>query len=138
MSEGLNRATLLGNLGQDPDYRDGANPVLKLRMATTERYVDASKQQRERTEWHTVTVFGKRATGLSRILTKGDRLLVEGSIRHSEYQGKDGTVKHRTEVIAHNVVLCGGGKGAQKTSQVPAPAYDDSLPSRKEDDDVPF
>ncbi len=112
MAEGLNRVILLGNLGADPELRmtNSGSAVLKLRLATSETYLDRNKQRQERTEWHSVIVWGKRAEALGKFLGKGDRLLVEGSLRTSSYDDKDGNKKYRTEVVATNVVLSGGGR----------------------------
>lgn len=111
MAEGLNRATLFGNLGADPELQmtSGGTAVLKLRLATSETYLDKNKQRQERTEWHSVVVWGKRAEGLGKILSKGDRILVEGAIRTSSYDDKDGNKRYKTEIVASNVVLGGGG-----------------------------
>lgn len=112
MAEGLNKVMLLGNLGADPELRmtAGGQAILKLRLATTETYMDKSNTRQERTEWHQVTLWGKRGEALSKFLTKGERIFVEGSLRTSSYE-KDGEKRYRTEVIATNVILNGGGKG---------------------------
>lgn len=114
MADGLNRVTLLGNLGADPELRhtQGGAAVLTLRLAISESYLDRDKQRKERTEWVTVVVWGLRADGLSRILSKGSRVCVEGSLRTTSYE-KNGEKRYKTEVNANNVVLCGGGPGKQ-------------------------
>lgn len=113
MSEGYLRVVALGNLGADPELRmtKGGTAVLNIRMACSESYLDANKVKQERTEWVAVTVWGKRAEALAKILSKGDRILVEGGLRTSSYEGKDGDKRYKTEVNADKVVLCGGGKG---------------------------
>lgn len=113
MSDGLNRVQLLGNLAADGELRStsGGQSVLKLRLATTESYLDRNKQRQERTEWHSVTVWGKRAEALAKFLTKGSRVFIEGGLRTSSYE-KDGEKRYRTEVNATNVILCGGKGGA--------------------------
>lgn len=117
MSEGLNRVMLMGNLGADPELRmtAGGQAVLKLRLATSETYLDKDKQRQERTEWHNVVIWGKRAEALARILTKGSRLFVEGGLRTSSYE-KEGQKVYRTEVVAQNILLQGGGAGRQERS----------------------
>ena len=113
MAEGLNRVMLLGNLGADPELRmtQGGQAILKLRLATTETYLDRNQARQERTEWHQVTLWGKRGEALSKFLTKGDRLFVEGRISTSSYE-KDGEKRYRTEIVATNIILGGRGKGA--------------------------
>jgi single-strand DNA-binding protein len=150
MAEGLNRVILLGNLGADPELRmtNGGTAVLNLRLATSETYLDRNKQRQERTEWHRVVIWGRRAEALGKILTKGDRLLAEGGLRTSSYEDKDGNKKYTTEIVATNIVLSGGGGGAGGRSRGGAdldpPAsggggYDDAdYGSPADDDDIPF
>jgi single-strand DNA-binding protein len=113
MAEGLNRVMLLGNLGADPELRvtSGGQSVLKLRLATSETYLDKNRVRQERTEWHSVVVWGKRAEALGKFLTKGSRLFVEGGLRTSSYDDKEGNKKYRTEIVASNIILSGGGGG---------------------------
>jgi len=111
MAEGLNRVMLLGNLGADPELKmtSGGQAVLKLRLATSETYLDRNKVRQERTEWHSVVVWGKRAEALGKFLTKGSRLFIEGGLRTSSYDDKDGNKRYRTEIVASNIILSGGG-----------------------------
>jgi single-strand DNA-binding protein len=108
MSDGMNRVILLGNLGADPElrYTTAGVAVLNVRLATNESYVDRNKEPQERTEWHTVVVWGNRAEGLSRVLTKGAGVLIEGTLRTSSYE-KDGQKRYRTEVHARDVFFTG-------------------------------
>jgi len=113
MAEGLNRVMLLGNLGADPELRvtSGGQSVLKLRLATSETYLDKNRVRQERTEWHSVVVWGKRAEALGKFLTKGSRLFIEGGLRTSTYDDKEGNKKYRTEIVASNIILSGSGGG---------------------------
>jgi single-strand DNA-binding protein len=112
MAEGLNRVILLGNLGADPELRvtPGGQAVLKLRLATNETYLDRNNVRQDRTEWHRVTVWGRRAEALGKILSKGDLLMVEGRLQTSSYE-KNGEKRYSTEIVANNIVLPGGGRG---------------------------
>jgi single-strand DNA-binding protein len=114
MAEGFNRVMLLGNLGSDPELRftQGGQAVLNLRLATTESYLDKDKVRRERTDWHNVVVWGKRGEALAKIIAKGSSLFIEGSLRTSSYDDRDGNKRYKTEIIANNVILSGrAGRG---------------------------
>ncbi len=158
MAEGLNRVMLLGNLGADPELRvtPGGQAVLKLRLATNESYVDRNNVRQERTEWHRVTVWGRRAEALGKILQKGDSLFIEGRLQTSSYE-KNGEKRYSTEVIANNIVLPGrgnrgegapmreGGRAAPRDAGAETPADDygeaqggGSSPAGGGDDDIPF
>src|SRR5512144_346524 len=122
MAEGLNRVMLLGNLGADPELRftQGGQAVLNMRLATTESYLDTDTVRRARTDWHNVVVWGKRGEALGKILTKGSSIFVEGSIRTSSYDDRDGNKRYKTEIIANNVLLTGrGGRGGGAEEGVP-------------------
>lgn len=132
MANGINRVILLGQLGADPELRmtTGGQAVLSLRLATTESYVDRNKERKERTEWHSVVVWGKRAEALGKILSKGDKILVEGSITTSSYE-KDGEKRYSTKITASNIVLAGSKQvERQETQQYGGGSFDS--------DDVPF
>jgi single-strand DNA-binding protein len=130
MAEGLNRVMLLGNLGADPELRmtNGGQAVLKLRLATSETYLDRNKVRQERTEWHSVVVWGKRGEALAKILAKGSRIFVEGGLRTSSYDDKDGNKRYKTEVVANNIILSGsgGGRGGPRGSEGPGPGDEGS------------
>ena len=117
MADGLNRVMLLGSLGADPELRstNSGESVLRLRLATNERYQDKQKEWKERTEWHSITVWGKRAEALHRILSKGSSLFIEGALRTSSYDDKEGVKRYKTEIVAKEVILT-GGKGERSES----------------------
>ncbi len=114
MAEGLNRAILIGNLGMDPElkFTQGGQAVLRIRLATTESYMGKTGERQERTEWHTVTVWGKRAEALNKILSKGRTIWVEGRIQTRSWDDKDGNKRYATEINAQNIGLVGSGGGA--------------------------
>src|SRR5262249_22136652 len=113
MADGLNRVMLLGNLGAEPELRmtGGGQAVLRRRLARTETYLDRNKARQERTEWHSVVVWGKRAEALAKILGKGSRIFAEGGLRTSNYEDRDGNKRYRTEIVATNILLLGRGGG---------------------------
>lgn len=115
MADGLNRVMLLGNLGADPELRStqSGESVLRLRIATNERYLNRDKVWQDRTEWHSVTVWGKRAEALHRILSKGSNLFVEGSLRTSSYDDKEGIKRYKTEIVAKEIILTGKAPGSE-------------------------
>jgi single-strand DNA-binding protein len=108
----MNKVFLLGNLGADPDLRQTkGDPVLSMRLATSRVWYDRNDKKQEDVQWHSVSIWGKRAEGLAKILSKGDRILVEGEIHYREYE-KDGERKFATEIKAFNIELCGGSGGS--------------------------
>ena len=107
MSEGLNMVHLFGNLGADPELtQTSGGALLRIRLATTFTYLDKDKTRQEKTEWHTVKMFGTRAEGLAKILTKGSRLYISGHLQHSSYE-KNGEKRYATDIIADKVILGG-------------------------------
>ena len=133
----------------------GGQAVLKMRLATSETYLDRNRVRQERTEWHNVVVWGRRAEALGKFLTKGSRLFIEGGLRTSSYEDRDGNRRYRTEVVANNVILAGsGGRGGQRGDDYGAPPDDVREPTRGggdsngdgdgdyggggDDDDIPF
>jgi len=118
MAEGLNRVMLLGNLGADPELRvtPGGQSILKLRLATTESYLDRNNTRQERTDWHSVTVWGKRGEALAKILAKGSSIFVEGRIQTSSYE-KNGEKRYRTDIVANNIILAGRGRGGEQGAE---------------------
>jgi single-strand DNA-binding protein len=142
MADGLNRVMLLGNLGADPELRmtAGGQAVLKLRLACSESYLDRNKVRQERTEWASVVVWGKRGEALAKILSKGSRVFVEGALRTSSYDDKEGHKRYKTEVVANNIILSGGARGGEREA---APSggggfSDEDYGPKGGDDEIPF
>ncbi len=103
---GVNSATVIGNLGSDPQFRalPSGQKVANVSVATTERYTDRDGGKQQRTEWHRIVAFGKLAETCERYLGKGRQVYIEGRLTTREYETKDGSGKrYRTEIIARQI-----------------------------------
>jgi single-strand DNA-binding protein len=109
MASGLNRVMLLGDLASEPEvYVTRAGMVvMSLRLATSESYVDKDDVRREKTSYHPVVVFGRRADALSKVLHRGARVFVEGSLRTSSFESRDGKKWSKTEIVAQDILFAG-------------------------------
>jgi single-strand DNA-binding protein len=103
MAGSVNKVILIGNLGADPESRSlsNGNPVVNLRVATSERWTDkASGEKRERTEWHRVVIFDERLCDVaSKYLHKGSSVYLEGQLRTNKWTDQQGVEKYTTEVV---------------------------------------
>jgi len=131
----LNRATVIGNLGGDPELRSlpSGQPVVNFAVATDETFVDKQGGNRERVEWHHVVAFGKLAQTCNQYLRRGRQVYVEGRLRTREYGAKNnGGKRQRTEIIASRIQFL----GAPPTERADAAAIEElPIPSAEE---VPF
>ena len=106
MAGSLNKVTLIGNLGKDPEIRktqDG-RPIASISIATTESWKDKNTgEKREKTEWHNIVVFNE---GLSRVvetyLKKGSKIYIEGQLQTRKWQDKEGNDRYTTEIVLQN------------------------------------
>jgi single-strand DNA-binding protein len=108
----VNKVILLGNLGRDPEtrYTTGGDAVTNLRIATTEQWKDKNGEKQERTEWHTVVLFGRQAEIAGEYLKKGRSVYIEGRLQTRKYTDKEGQEKYSTEVVADRMQLLGSGR----------------------------
>jgi single-strand DNA-binding protein len=156
MARGVNKVILIGNLGADPEtrYMPSGSAVSNLRIATTESFKDRETgQQQERTEWHSIAMFGRLAEIAAEYLRKGSQVYIEGRLRTRKWQDREGKDRYTTEFVADNMQMLGGrgGGGAMPAdvegeapaarpapsrtrAPAPAPAAADADP----DDDIPF
>ncbi len=114
MARGINKVILVGNLGDDPEtrYSPSGTALTKIRVATNETWKDKQTgEQKERTEWHRVTFFGRLGEIAAEYLRKGSQVYVEGSLRTNKWQGQDGQDRYTTEVIADEMQMLGGRGG---------------------------
>lgn len=145
MSRGVNKAIIVGNLGQDPDtrYMPNGNAVTNISVATSESWTDKQTgQKQERTEWHKVSLFNKLGEIAGQYLKKGSKVYIEGSLRTRKFQAQDGSDRYSTEIIASELQMLdskgggdqqGGVQGAPRRQEQQPPGGFDEF-----DQDIPF
>ena len=114
---GVNKAIIVGNLGNDPEIRYSANgnAIASISVATSDRWKDKNTgEQQERTEWHRVKLFSRLAELAGEYLKKGSQVYIEGRIQTSKYQDKDGNDRWSTEIVAREMTFLGGRGGAAR------------------------
>lgn len=117
MAKALNRVTLLGNLGQDPEMRTTpqGSSVCTLNLATTESYKDKnSGEWKDTTDWHRVTLWDGLADTAAKYLKKGNKVYIEGKLKTRSYDDKDGVKRYVTEVLGQSMIMMGGGGGSSE------------------------
>jgi single-strand DNA-binding protein len=136
---------ILGNLGRDPELRhtQAGKAVATLRVATNETWTDQSGERQERTEWHSIVVWGRQAENCNQYLKKGRSVFVEGRLQTRKWQDRDGNDRYTTEIVADRVQFVGGREGAGAggiEDQGPGASFggDDLAPPPAGDDDIPF
>lgn len=115
MARGINKVIVVGNLGNDPDtrYMPSGGAVTNISIATSESWKDKqSGEQKERTEWHKVAMFGRLAEIAAEYLRKGSQVYIEGKLRTRKWQDRDGNDRYTTEIIADEMQMLGGRGGA--------------------------
>jgi single-strand DNA-binding protein len=160
----LNKVTLIGNLGNDPEVRstNGGNRVATFSLATSRSWNDQSGSKQEKTEWHRCVVWNTKSSQLADIVEKyvkkGDKLYVEGRIEYRQWQDKDGQTRYSTEINVRELLMLGSprGGGADFGGEDSAPRARSAAPKAKatapagedfedfpgalndQDDDLPF
>lgn len=152
----LNKVTLIGNLGQDPDSRTMPNgdPVCNVRIATSERWKDKQTgEKKESTEWHRITFYRGLAGVVGQYLKKGAKIYVEGRLHTRKWQDKEGRDNYTTEIIASEMIMLGSRDGggdsgnsynqsAPEQGNQPPPSSPAPAPASggqdNFDDDIPF
>lgn len=135
----LNKATLIGRVGKDPEtrYTAGGKAVASFSVATEKTWKDKSDQKQEKTTWHNVIAWGKLAEIIEKYVSKGMLVYIEGEIGLEEWTGKDGGKRQKPIITANTLQMLSGGKD-KKENTGPAdhgPADDDFIP---EEEDVPL
>jgi len=135
MAKSLNKVTLIGNIGKDPEvrYAPSGLAIATFSMATAESWKDKeTDEKKEKTEWHKIVAFGKTAEVIGEYNKKGDFIYVEGKLQTRDWEDKEGVKRYTTEIVARNTItlrskngpVSGGGAG--------------NSPPPPEDDDIPF
>lgn len=145
MAGSINKVTLLGNLGRDPEVRSGqdGSKIVSFSMATTESWKDRTTGERkDRTEWHRVVVFNPNlAEVCEKYLKKGSKIYLEGQLQTRKWQDKDGIERYTTEVVIPrfkgelSLLDSRGSMGGDVESVVDIPS---DQPPAGIDDDIPF
>ena len=157
MSRGINKAILVGNLGQDPEirYTPSGSAVANISVATSDQWKDKQTgERRERTEWHRVVFFNRLAEVVGECLRKGSQVYIEGRLQTRKWQTQEGQDRYTTEIVANEMQMLGGrpggagqagdhaagGQGAQAGpgQQPPAPSGAPGAVGGGFDDDIPF
>uniref|UniRef100_UPI0035C66323 single-stranded DNA-binding protein n=1 Tax=Serratia quinivorans TaxID=137545 RepID=UPI0035C66323 len=127
-SRGVNKVILVGNLGNDPEirYMPNGGAVANITIATSESWRDKQTgEQREKTEWHRVSLFGKLAEVAGEYLRKGSQVYIEGQLQTRKWQDQQGQDRYTTEVVVqgfNGVMQMLGGKAQGQGGQQQAPA----------------
>ena len=136
---GLNKVIIIGNVGTDPEmrYTPNGNPVTSFRMATSRSYTTSDGERKQETEWFTVVTWNQLAEQCNQYLAKGRRAYVEGRLHSHQWEGQDGQVRFRNEIVANRVLFL------DKPSSLGAPEGEtqESGPTESgpvEPDDLPF
>ena len=119
MARGVNKVTLIGNLGADPENRFTASgmAITNLRVATTRSWMNKQTNERqEETEWHRVVLFGRTAEVAAEYLRKGSQVYIEGRIQTKKWQDKQGQDRWSTEIVGEDMQLLGGRSGGGATA----------------------
>jgi single-strand DNA-binding protein len=130
VSRSLNKVTLIGNLGNDPELRstNGGNRVASFSLATSRQWNTPSGEKQEKTEWHKCVVWNTKGSQLADIVEKyvkkGDKIYVEGRIEYRQWQDKENQTRYTTEINVRELIMLGsrGGGGGDFESGGSAPA----------------
>lgn len=131
----VNRVTLLGRLGRDPETKDAnGTAICNFSIATSKKWKDDSGEKQEKTEWHNIVCFRKTAELAGKYLAKGRQVYIEGELQTRSWDDKEtGAKKYKTEIVAHSLQFIGDSK-SDSTEQSSGGAE----PSFNNDESIPF
>lgn len=140
MARSLNRATILGNVGQDPELRTTPSgiSVCRLRVATSDSYKGKNGEWQESTEWHSIVLWDTLADRVHKSIKKGSKVYIEGKIQTRSYE-KEGIVRYTTEINANRLIILDPkleGAGHADIDEKDETRYTPA--EEPEDDDIPF
>lgn len=126
-SRGVNKAVILGNVGDDPSirYMPNGKAVANFTVATSEQWKDQQGQKQEKTEWHRCTAYDKLAEIIGEHVKKGSRLYLEGKLQTRKWQDQQGQDRYTTEIIVSEMQMLdgkpqqGGQQGGQQGQHAP-------------------
>jgi single-strand DNA-binding protein len=144
-NRGINKVILVGHLGQDPEvrYMQNGSSVTNISIATSESWKDKQTgENRDRTEWHRVVIFGKLAEIAGEYLKKGSQVYLEGQLQTRKWQDQSGQDRYTTEVVINPIggtLQILGSRDSDSTSQQQSkPQATAPEPSMDFDDIIPF
>ena len=120
-SRGVNKAVILGNVGDDPSirYMPNGKAVANFTVATSESWKDQQGQKQERTEWHRCTAYDKLAEIIGEYVKKGSKLYLEGKLQTRKWQDQQGQDRYTTEIIVSEMQMLDGKPQQQGGQQAP-------------------
>lgn len=121
-SRGINKVILVGNVGNDPECREGSSgAIANLSVATSETWKDKNTgEQQERTEWHRVVFFNRLAEVVRDYVKKGTKIYLEGRLQTRSYE-QDGVQKYSTEIVANEMQMLDSKNGSASEAPQPKP-----------------
>ncbi len=134
MSGSLNKVSIIGNLGKDPEIRTtpAGKKVANFSVCTSDRWTDKEGKKQESAQWHKLVAWGPLAEIIEKYVRKGSQAYFEGKLDYRKYTGKDGIERYSTEIVVSEMQMLGGksAESAPQSSQesMPIPPDDDSLP----------
>ncbi len=141
MARSLNRVSLIGNLGTDPNLYESANgtPVCNFSLATNESVPAGDGQYEEKTEWHRIVAFGKLAEIACNHLKKGRQVFIEGRLHTAKWIDRDDITRWTTEIVAQEFLFLGGGaEGQGAKSRNGGSAAGDNVSETGGEEEIPF
>lgn len=130
----VNKCIIVGNLGRDPEirYMPSGDAIANIAVATSYKTKDKNTgEQKEQTEWHRISFFGRLAEIVGQCLKKGSSVYIEGRLQTRKYTDKDGVEKYATEIVAEQMQMLGGRQEAEQEPQARQPSQREQALARQ-------